>query len=165
MSRKKNWYQRTRRGGETHIRLGEGPYVSVFCRGSDAHPHAKYRVCSFVPSDQPGVSSWVNNPSGYAEHDKEHYFRIVPGISQWLIGDAWLSQPERRDHRYDDAFRERWVLTCPTCGVTKPFAQPASLSTAISALASLRSQDQILEVSLRGFLDHVERWRDTPEQQ
>jgi len=164
MSRKKNWYKRTRRGGEANVRIGEGPYVSVYCRGSNAQPHAKFRIGSFVPSDQPGPLRWVNSHSGYAEHGKERYFRVVPGISQWLVGNVWLNEHERRDQRDNDAFRERWVLGCPTCGLSKPYAEPAVLSSAISALALLRSEDQILEVPLRAFLDHVDRCRDTPEQ-
>lgn len=162
MSRKKNWYERPRRGGPSKFLLGSGPYVSVYCSGTNSSPHVKYMVCTFVPSDQPGSHIWVLNSTGYAGHENERYIRLVPGAQQWLVGGEWLSQERRRDHRDDAGFRGRWLLKCSRCSFARAYAETARLTPAISALATLRSEDGIFEVSLRAFVDHVERWRDTP---
>lgn len=162
MSRKKNWNDRPiRRGGESHIALGPGPYVSVYCCGRDDSPHSKYKIASFVPSDQAGSTAWVENTLGYASHSSGRYFKVMPPVTQWLEGDQWLVADARRDSRDQDGFRSRWSLRCPTCSLSKTYASPVELGNAISALALLRSDDGIFEVSLRAFIGHLDGWRNS----
>ena len=162
MSRKKNWNGRpTRRAGQSHVALEPGPYVSIYCSGRDDSPHTKHMITSFVPSDQPGSTNWVENPLGYAAHGSARYFKVMPRITQWLEGDAWLPQDEREDSRDRAGFRSRWSLRCPTCSLSKTYARPVELGDAISALALLRSEDGIFEVSLRAFIGHLDGWRNS----
>lgn len=150
MSRKKKW-NGPHHGGWSTTSIS-GIYVSVFCKGDDAAPHDKWRIGSFHPDFEfSGDARWVADASGYADHERDTYFVTHPPLTQWLVGDEWVHRTETRQHRDDPSFRMRWSLRCPTCQYGQVFRDTAQYTTAISSLASLRSADGILEISLRAF--------------
>lgn len=154
MSRKKSGNS-IRHGGWTNILRGGPAYVSIFCRGDDSAPHDKWRIGALQPAEHHGEHYWTESVSGYADHDNPHYFRTHPAITQYLVGDRWLTEPEQTFHSDDPTFRARWAVKCPKCGFGRTFADTRQYSGAIDQLAALRSDDGVFEVSLRGFVSHL----------
>lgn len=156
MSRKKSGNGR-RHGGWSNTLIGGDAFISIFCRGTSTQPHQKWRLGSLHPDEWNGEAFWTESVSGYADHERDTYFRTLPTMTQYLVGDQWLEQAERRDHRDDPHFRARWSMRCPKCEFGQVFRDTRQYTNAIDQLAQLRSQDGILEIPLRVFTAHLRR--------
>lgn len=154
MSRKKRW-KGPHHGGWSNTSRGEGPYVSVFCRGEDDNPHEKWRVASLYPELLDDALFWVESTSGYADHSRRELFVTHPPVTQYLSGDRWLATTEQKTARHQAGFRMRWAFRCSQCGFSQVFARPLQLADAVTEIAALHAEDGIVEISLRAFASHL----------
>jgi len=138
VSRKKSGKTTGRMRGPSVTARPDSPYVSVFCSGTTARAHEKWRIASFFPEVHEEVIVWHDFGPNYYEPDSPIAIRVAGTISQWLVGDRWIS---RDDHDADvfsePAFRVRWSLGCGVCGMRKVIAPPSTFYEKFNLMAQL----------------------------
>lgn len=137
MSRKKTGRPSGRGRGGGVTAAPEGPYVSVFCVGTPASPHSKWRIASFHPDVHEGSVVWMPLPRHYFEPASPHGIRVAGAVSQRLDGDRWIPQSESDYDYYQSTFRMRWSIECRECGMRKVIASPPAYYPVFTALAQL----------------------------
>lgn len=144
MSRKKSGRTtgRGRGGGVTSV--DDGPYVSVFCAGTEAAPHEKWRIATFYPDAFEGEVIWMSHARSYYDPSSHFTIHVAGSVTQRLEGDTWIATTSRDHDIHSPSFRTRWNLECRQCGLRKVVAQPRTFYPVFTALAQL----QIPEVEL-----------------
>lgn len=158
MSRKK-----TGRGkviaGRRNTMIGDGRFVSFYCRGTIESPHDKWRIGSVRRDVHNGVPYWTESTAGYVEAGETLFYGLPP-FTRWLDGSRYIPQDLTLGGAADEAdvyaysraeFRTIWELECRTCRFKRPIRPAAALP-----ILDRISASGVLEVPIREFSRRVE---------
>lgn len=142
--------------------LDDGRYVSIYCRGTIAAAHEKYRVGSLRADIRDGELFWSVVESGYAEAGADGLTPIKPRITQWLDGNDYLHRaasgnPLREGESdtsvfYKESFRTSWLFSCETCGEHHKVPRPREIYPVLTAIFTKYGESGVLEISLRELI-------------
>lgn len=159
MSRKKTGRSQLVVGKQNQV-IGEGRFVSFYCRGTTEHPHEKWRIGSVCPDVHNDELFWAENRSGYAETGATYFYGLPP-FTRWLDGDRYLKQDMTLGGTADeseifsytrDEFRTTWELECRLCRY-KSTIRPNAAYPLLNQFSTLG----VIEVPLREFTKRVGR--------